>query len=110
MTRFHARPKPPSRRAFVAGLALGALAAPTAQAQFFPDIRDRDPIDRIPNWYSVRRFTRLSENDIYKVNLAIKRHRRIIIEGYTPSESRQIIRDASDDWPATRTRLLQGGY
>lgn len=95
----------PSRRRVLAWVALATLTATAARAS---DGEEIDPTDTVPRWFSVRAFTDLDADDIYMVNLAIRGGRTILIEGYTPSESRQIIRDAAQDWPGTRARLLQG--
>lgn len=65
-----------------------------------------DPTDRIQRHFSVKRFTALSRNEIYMVNLAVRQGRRITIDGFSPSESRRIIGEAAKDWPTTRSWLL----
>lgn len=102
----------PSRRAFLAWIALGS--APTSafsQVIFAQDAEELDPSDLVPRRYSVENFLNLKENEIYKVHLAIRRGRAITINGYTPSQSREIIEAAAEDWPRTRKRLAkQHGY
>ena len=97
-----------SRRAFLALIALGSLPA-TALAQILhaQDAEELDPTDLVPRRFSVEDFISLDENEIYKVNLAVRRGRTITINGYTPSQSRQIIKAAGDDWPQTRRRLAE---
>ena len=99
----------PSRRTALTwsvAVALTGLAGP-ALTKEWPDL---DPFDRVPSYYGVERFTRLSENQVYKVHLAVKNGRYIQIGRYPNSVSRQIIRDGARDWPATRQKLLDDGY
>ena len=99
----------PSRRMALtwgASAMLAGLAAP-ALAKEWPDV---DPYDRLPSYYGVERFTRLSKEQAYMVHLAVKNGRYIQIGRYPNSVSRQIIRDGASDWPATRQKLLDDGY
>lgn len=91
-----------TRRACLGLLAIAATPA-TAQFGFFNE--EADPTDLVPSYYSLNTFLGLNENDIYMVNLAIRRGRQIRIQGYKPSESKAIIQRAAQDWPATRRSL-----
>ncbi|MEL6647981.1 MAG: hypothetical protein AAFY35_11690 [Pseudomonadota bacterium] len=66
---------------------------------------DIDPSDRVPRWFSVNRFLRLSKEQVYKVDRAVRRGRGVIIEGYTRSESREIISLANKDLGAAHALL-----
>jgi hypothetical protein len=86
-------------------LGLVAFAATPAMAQFGGVDEEENPTDAVPRYFSRERFLSLSENQIYMVGLAVRRGRPIQIEGYSASESRQIIQRAAQDWPATRRSL-----
>jgi hypothetical protein len=92
-----------TRRSVFLGLAFAAT--PGAVLAF--DDTDLDPSDTVPRSFSVKRFLALSENEVYRVNIALKRGRRIIIEGCSASESREIIRLAQSDPEAAKQRLLE---
>lgn len=97
-----------SRRIFLACLAAG-VSAP-ALPVMASDGNELDPSDTVPNRFSLERFTALDRRDIYDVALAVRRGRRIVIDGFSPSQSRRIIRQAADDWPTTRAALRSGSY
>lgn len=97
-------PSAPSRRHMLTWMTVTPLTVSTA---FAVDSDEIDPTDTVPRRFSVRSFTALDGNQIYDVNLAVRRGRTIVIDGYSPSQSRQIILDAARDWPGTRARLLQ---
>lgn len=92
----------PTRRALIAWVMLATLPATALTAQ---DLEEPDPSDLVPRRFSVEAFRNLTETEIYDVHLAIRRGRRILIEGYTASESREIIERAARDWPRTRQQL-----
>ncbi|MEQ9260384.1 MAG: hypothetical protein RIG84_14960 [Roseovarius sp.] len=96
----------PSRRALLGWIGLACLPATALHAN---DYEEEDPADLVSDRFSIRQFTSLSENEIYKVGLAIKRGRTIRIGDYSPSESKAIILRARENWPATRAELLSGG-
>ncbi|MEM7599382.1 MAG: hypothetical protein AAF382_16935 [Pseudomonadota bacterium] len=79
--------------------------AVSAQAGTFPNGSDRDPADKLPRWYSVNRFLRLSEDQVYDVARAVRLGRAITIEGYSRSESRKIIQLANEDLAAAHALL-----
>ena len=85
-----------------------ATLAATAQAGNRRYGSDRDPRDLIPRWFSVNRFLRLSKAQVYQVDRAVRLGRRIIIDGYTPSESRELISLANKDLAAAHAILRQG--
>ena len=97
---------PLTRRALLGGASLAfstlALGATALTAQEFEVL---DPADLVPDRYTIREFLALDKNEIYMVNLAIKRNRTIRIGSYPPSESRALIRRAQADWPKTRAEL-----
>ena len=98
----------PSRRALLAWLALGSVpTVASSQIIFAQDAEEPDPSDLVPRRFSLRKFLSLKEHEIYKVNLAIRRGRAITIEGYTASQSREIISAAAEDWPKTRSALAE---
>ena len=68
------------------------LATMALPAQSFDDI---DPTDVLPRHYSIQKFRQLSDAELNMVNLAIKRGRTILIDGYSASKSRQMIQDAA---------------
>ena len=107
MTQFR-NSAPLTRRLLIRGLGAGLLGAAALPAQAFDEWPDLDPTDRIPGFYGVNRFAALSEEELFMVGLAVKRGRDIRIGRYSRSQSRQIVRDALQDWPATRARLLSG--
>lgn len=82
----------PSRTVRLAAAGLALLTAATLPAHSFDDL---DPTDVLPRRYSVEDFRNLSDAELYMVNLAIKRGRIILINGYPPSESRRMIQDAA---------------
>lgn len=92
----------------ILGLALATTTMPVAatasgfKAGIWEDV---DPADLVPRRFSVRRIVSRSQADLYKVTLALKRGRPITIEGYTPSESREIIMLLYRDRPAGLARL-----
>jgi len=87
-------PRPRPRNAALAAAGLAILTASALPAYSFDDL---DPTDVVPRRYSVEEFRSLSDSELYTVNLAIKRGRRILINGYSPSESRRMIQDAARD-------------
>ena len=93
-----------SRRA-VFGLAAAGIAAPTLAMAV--EGEEFNPTDLIPRRFSVNRFLSLDKNELYDVNLAVRRGRSIIIEGYSRSESRDIIELAAKDPAAARARLTR---
>ncbi|MEM7733642.1 MAG: hypothetical protein AAF280_12805 [Pseudomonadota bacterium] len=93
-----------SRRTMFGLAAASALAPSLAMAA---DGEEFNPTDLVPRRFSVNRFLELDRNDIYDVNLAVRRGRGIIIEGYSRSESREIIELAAEDLAAARARLTR---
>lgn len=89
----------------VLGLALATTASTTASHAF--DFEELDPSDTVPRRFSVRRFLALSKAELYDVNLAVRRGRGIIIEGYSRSQSREIIQLAAKDPAAARALLTK---
>lgn len=96
---------PPTRRAVTGWLVTAALAGLATQAAARGN--DISPTDRLPRHYSLRRFTSLSRDEVYRIDHAARRGRPITIGDFSPSESRKILRDALADWPATRQSLLR---
>ncbi|MEM6588698.1 MAG: hypothetical protein AAF641_09650 [Pseudomonadota bacterium] len=96
-------------RRHVLGLTLattGATLAATAHAS--GSLRrgsDLDPSDRLPRWYSVGRFLRLSEAQVYSLARAVRLGRSFTIEGYSRSETSDIIRLANKDLAAAHALL-----
>ena len=90
-----------SRRA-VLGLAIASITPGVARAI---DAEEFNPSDRIPRRFSVRRFLSLSDDELYDVNLAVRRGRGILIDGLSHSESRAIIELAVKDPAAARAQL-----
>ena len=95
-------PQPISRRAALAWIGLATLPA---GALFAQDFEEPDPTDLVARRFSRDAFSRLSDNDLYMVNLAISRGRRILIEGFSASESRAIIETAAKDRAAAMRML-----
>ena len=98
----------PSRRTLVTWMAAAAVLGTTLQSQ--ANGRGRggtDPSDRIPRHYSLKKFLSLSQPQVYEINHASRAGRRITIQGFSPSESRELLRNATRDWPATRRTLQQ---
>ena len=90
-----------SRRTLL-GLAIASTTPGLARAI---DAEEFNPSDRIPRRFSVRRFLSLSKDEIYDVNLAVRRGRGILIDGFTRSESRALIELALKDPAAARAQL-----
>lgn len=84
-------PKTPTRRTMLAWAGLAALPATALMAD---EAEELDPTDLVPRRFSPEAFERLSANELYKVKLAVRRGRTILIDGYTASESRKMIEDA----------------
>lgn len=91
-----------SRRSLF-GLALATATAPGLA--YAIDDEELDPTDTVPRRFSVRRFLSLTEDEVYKVDLAVRRGRGITVEGYSRSESREIIGLAAQDLQAARALL-----
>ena len=80
----------PARR--ILGLAvaatLGAAALPAAAM-------DAGNLERsVPNWISADSFSTMTQNEIYKIDLAQERGHRVVIEGYSLSQSRSVVDEA----------------
>ncbi len=88
------------RRAVLGWIGLACLPAPALFAQ---DAEEPDPTDLVPRRFSPAEFRQLSQAELYMVDLAIRRNRRIVIDGCSASDSRTIIRTAATD----RTAGLQ---
>lgn len=84
---------------------VGAVASGAALPLRASDGNEFDPTDKVPRRFSLERFIALDRNDIHMVNLAVRRGRVIVIDGFSASESRRIISKAAEDWPATRNML-----
>ncbi len=87
--------------------AVAILASAVPGMAFATDAEELDPTDIVPRRFSVNRFLGLSENEVYKVNLAVRRGRKILIEGFSPSESKEIIMLAAEDFDQARARLTR---
>lgn len=99
-----------TRRSIIGLTALLSLTAvaTSAQAGFKTFRSDRDPSDDIPRWFSVNRFLRLSKNQVYMVDRAVRQGRSVVIDGYTRSESRELISLANKDLAAAHAILKRG--
>lgn len=84
-------PLHPTRRAILAWAGLAALPATAMLAE---EAEELDPTDLVPRRFTPEAFERLSANELYKVKLAVRRGRTILIDGYTASESRKMIEHA----------------
>ena len=93
-----------TRRHLILCLA-GAVASGAALPVRAFDGNELDPADIVPGRFSLERFIGLDRNEIHMVNLAVRRGRGIVIDGFSVSESRRIISRAAEDWPATRNML-----
>ncbi len=82
-----------------------ALAATANAAGSLRRGSDLDPSDRLPRWYSVNRFLRLSEAQVYDLARAVRLGRTFVIEGYTRSETSEIINLANKDLAAAHAVL-----
>ncbi|MEM7599381.1 MAG: hypothetical protein AAF382_16930 [Pseudomonadota bacterium] len=96
--------RPYSRRTVLGLAALSATAPAMARAI---DAEELNPSDLVPRRFSVEAFLELDRNELYDVNLAVRRGRGITIEGYSRSESRDIINLATKDPAAARARLTK---
>jgi hypothetical protein len=63
---------------------------------------DRDPADQVPNWISESSFEAMSAHDVYKIDRAQDLGKRVVIEGHTVSESRELVDAARDRNMVTR--------
>ena len=88
-------------------LGLAALSITVQGLAWAINDEELDPSDTVPRRFSVRRFLSLSEAEVYKVNLAARRGRGITSEGYSRSESREIIALAAKDLRAARALLTK---
>lgn len=93
-----------SRRSFL-GLAVTSVMAPTITNAV--EAEEFNPSDLVPRRFSVQKFLSLDKAEIYDVNLAVRRGRGIIIDGYSRSESREIIELAAKNPAAARARLAK---
>lgn len=91
------------RRTVLGWIGLACLPAPALLAQ---DAEEPDPTDLVPRRFSLAEFRQLGEDEIYMADLAIRRNRRIVIDGCSAADSRDIIRMATTD-RAAALRLLQ---
>ncbi|WP_294620785.1 hypothetical protein [uncultured Roseovarius sp.] len=75
---------------------LGLAVAATLGATALPaTAMDAGNLKRsVPNWISVDTFNSMSQNELYKVDLAQERGQRVVIEGYSLSQSREVVDDA----------------
>ena len=75
---------------------LGLAVAATLGATALPaTAMDAGNLQRsVPNWISADTFNGMSQNEIYKVDLAQERGQRVVIEGYSLSQSRSVVDDA----------------
>lgn len=94
--------KPTSRRAVLGWIGLTALPGTAVLAQ---DYEVPDPTDLVPRRYTPEAFLQLTDSELYMVKLAVRRGRRIMIDGCSASESRDIIRATSGDRAAARQML-----
>jgi hypothetical protein len=98
----HATKTPAFR--FIALVLAGALTAVAIPAS----ANDREPIDQVPNWVSQNSFDAMNAYDIYEIDHAQKLGKRVIIEGYTAAESRNLVDEASNaDTVASRTASFE---
>ncbi|MCZ0812025.1 MAG: hypothetical protein ACQEVT_07325 [Pseudomonadota bacterium] len=70
--------------ALVIGAALAATALPVSAM-------DYSQIEMLPRHYSDAGFSRLSEHDVYMIDIAHKRGQRILIGDRSPSQSRAFV-------------------
>ena len=75
---------------------LGLAVAATLGATALPaTAMDAGNLERsVPNWISSDAFNGMSQNELYKVDLAQERGQRVVIEGYSLSQSREVVDDA----------------
>ncbi len=55
---------------------------------------DGDPSNQVPHWISESSFNSMNAYDLYQVDRAQRLGKRIVIEGYTASESRNLVDEA----------------
>lgn len=79
----------PDHRILIAviGMALGATALPVSAM-------DSSRIDHVPGHVSEMKFESMSEAEIYELDIAQKRGRRVLIGDHTPSESQRMVDEA----------------
>ena len=68
-----------------------ALAAIVTAAALPAAAMDRDPSDLVPSFISESQFNAMSEAEIYEIDQAQETGNRVVIEGYTASESRELV-------------------
>ena len=95
-------PRPP-RRTILGWIGFACLPAPALFAQ---DAEEPDPTDLVARRFSPAEFRQLTEDELYMAGLAIRRNRRIVIDGCSASDSRAIIETATTD-RAAALRMLQ---
>ncbi|MEL7253027.1 MAG: hypothetical protein AAFZ04_14125 [Pseudomonadota bacterium] len=99
---------PLSRRRLLGLSVIATTAALSSQAHATGSLRrgsNLDPADRLPRWYSVNRFLRLSEAQIYDLARAVRLGHSFTIDGYTRSQTADIIRLANEDRSAAHALL-----
>lgn len=88
---------------FLAIAIFGALAATTVTAS----AGEQNPADKVPGWISEARFNNMSDAEVCEIDRAQKLGSRVIIEGYTPSETGKIVDEALEDGTVTRASSTQ---
>lgn len=91
------------RRAILGWIGLAGLTSGAALAQSGEEM---NPTDLVPRRFSPDNFAALSDNEIYMVNLAVRRGRIIRIDGCSGSDSAEVIRTAHAD-RAAGLRLMR---
>ena len=86
-------------------LALAALLMAATPAAAIGD-NELNPSDLVPRYFSTERFATLTANELYDVNLALRRGRTIQLEGCSASESRSVFRTSLEN-RAPAVELLQ---
>ena len=85
-------PKLRLNRSVLSLVSAALLTGVALPAQSFDDI---DAIDVLPRHYSIEKFQKLSNAQLYMLNLAIRSGRTILIDGYSASKSSEMIRQAA---------------
>ncbi|KRS17192.1 hypothetical protein [Roseovarius indicus] len=96
------------RRAILGWIGLFGLTGTAALAQ---PAEEFDPAELVPRRFSPEEFASLDANEIYMASLALRRGRRITIDGCSASDSAEVIRLAASDRSAglQKMRSLCGG-
>lgn len=80
-----------STNTFTLLIAALALAGTLIVSSLPASAGDRDPINQVRTWVSERSFNAMNADDLYDIDIAQRHGVDVIIEGHSPSQSREIV-------------------